>query len=538
MKSTSSPSCLGAASHTGLSLLVGALLAACGSDAAPALSTDVAVHVTADPSPDVSLTTPEADTEPDAEPDTEPEDTGADTAPTDAPSDVRVDSEPADTEADADSSDASTDALPDVPPLDCATIPTFEDGHAPTQLLYVATDGSDSDGDGTVAQPYASIERAARDAMPGTAIVLRAGTYAGGESVDGLRGTAESPIWLGGIPGEPNPVLDAGGASQGLHLIRPQYLIVHDLEIRNASDNGLNADDGGEYDNPNAAHHIIFRNLLIEDIGPTGNRDCLKLSGLNDHFVLDSTFRRCGDGGSAVDHVGCHDGVLARNTFEELGSSGVQNKGGTRDIDIFWNRFENAGARPINMGGSTGLEFFRPPVSSGSPNAEATRIRVVANLIIGGETAAAFVGCVDCVFSQNTVVNPGAWPLRILQEQTSGPDGEFLAVQNGEVSNNIFYFSRGTIRTFVNVGPDTQAETFIFRNNLWFAHDAPERSAPELPAPTSDDVVGEDPGFSGDYQISAESPAAAAGTTTWARGDFGRRCFAEPPSIGVWEVDE
>ena len=90
---------------------------------------------------------------------------------------------------------------------------------------------------------------------------------------------------------------------------------MHDLEIHSSTANGINADDGGETANPLASHHLVFRRLSIHDIGSGGNNDCLKLSGIYDFWVLDSTIARCGGGasGSGIDCVGCHEGLIARN---------------------------------------------------------------------------------------------------------------------------------------------------------------------------------------------------------------------------------
>ena len=57
----------------------------------------------------------------------------------------------------------------------------------------------------------------------------------------------------------------------------------------------------------------------------TGN-DIKKLSGLDDYWVLDSRFARCGGGnsGSGIDHVGCHHGVVAGNVFDTMSGNGVQ----------------------------------------------------------------------------------------------------------------------------------------------------------------------------------------------------------------------
>jgi hypothetical protein len=180
--------------------------------------------------------------------------------------------------------------------------------------------------------------------------------YAGGAFASGIAGTAEAPIWIGGIAGTERPVL-SGGAN-AIQLSSPSYVIVHDLEVTGQDSNGLNIDDGSDYPN-GAAHHLIFRGLVIHDIGSGGNQDCLKLTGVDDFLVTGSEFRDC-SAGSAIDHVGCHRGIIARNTFVGLGGNGVQSKGGSDDIEITQNRFLDAGERAVNMGGSTGFEFFRP----------------------------------------------------------------------------------------------------------------------------------------------------------------------------------
>jgi hypothetical protein len=233
-------------------------------------------------------------------------------------------------------------------------------------------------------------------------------------------------------------------------------VIVHDLEVRDATANGPSVDDGGDYANPDATRHVVFRGLDIHDIGSNGNQDCLKLSGPDDFWVLSSRFARCGGGqaGSGIDHVGCHDGVIAGNRFEDLSASGnsVQCKGGSTDITIVANHITDGGARAINLGGSTGFEFFRPPLSTSAANAEARPIHVIANLIEGSVVPLAFVGCVDCLAANNTIVDPDNWIVRILQETVSGEGYTFLPSSNGRIVNNLVHYDRSGISTHVNVG--------------------------------------------------------------------------------------
>lgn len=425
-----------------------------------------------------------------------------------------------------------------VPPR-CDVIAPFDRGLAPTSQIHVAPPpvGSDTSGDGSPGSPYATLAHAASFATPGAAIRLHPGTYAGGAFLGDLHGTAGAPIWIGGLPGAARPVFAGGG--QAFQLSRARYVVVHDLEVRDATANGINADDGGDVGDPLASHHLAFRRLSIHDIGTGGNNDCLKLSGIRDFWVTDSTIARCGGGtsGSGVDCVGCHRGLVARNRFEQTSGNAVQAKGGSTDVEMRWNHLVDPGARGFNLGGSTGFAFFRPPLSTTSPNAEARDLRAVGNVIEGGSAAIAFVGCVDCVAANNTIVDSATWLLRILQETVSGGGYVFEPASDGVVVDNLLRFQDGPLSTHVNVGPNTAPATFQFSNNLWYAADAPGSSQPTLPSPETGGVYGEDPLLLPGFRIDDSSPAAGAGLAhAWLAGDRDGFCYATPPAVGAHEA--
>jgi hypothetical protein len=273
-----------------------------------------------------------------------------------------------------------------------------------------------------------------------------------------------------------------------------------------------------------------------------GNQDCLKLSGVDQFAVLDSEFEGC-SGGSAIDHVGCHHGIIARNVFRDLGGNGVQCKGGSDDIEITRNLFYSAGERAVNLGGSTGFEFFRPGLSPSGLNFEARNIRATANLFHGGVSPIAFVGCVDCLVANNTLIDPERWVVRILQETTSTAEYAFMPSSGGRFVNNVVYYALGALSTHVNVGPDTDPESFEFSRNLWFAHDSAADSEPgALPVAETDGIYAEDPALadpaSGDFTIDATSPAAHAGVSlNGVVADASGACYADPPSIGADEIE-
>ena len=78
--------------------------------------------------------------------------------------------------------------------------------------IYVAPGGSDS-GAGTVGDPFATLAHALTAATPGTAIILRDGTYYDTEAVPAVSGTSGAPIVIQAYAGE-TPVLD--GAEETL----------------------------------------------------------------------------------------------------------------------------------------------------------------------------------------------------------------------------------------------------------------------------------------------------------------------------------
>jgi hypothetical protein len=432
----------------------------------------------------------------------------------------------------------------------CSAIATFADDKTPSQIRHVSDGGSDTSGDGSAARPFRTVARAAQQVAPGTAIFLHQGMYPGGTFLTDVHGTETQPIWIMGAPDEALPVIQGG--NEALHLIRPRYVVLQHLEIAGTRDNGINIDDGGDVANPEAARFLLFRDLDIHDTGthPAGVADCLKLAGVNDFFVLHSSFSRCGTGPESgavgVGAVGVHRGTVSFNRFFSNGYGGAQFKGGSDDVEIASNLFRDTGSRAVNMGGSTGAAFFRPPVSASARHYEAARIRASANIFEGSEAAASFTGCLDCAFTHNTVVNPSKWVIRILQETVTSAGYQFAPAANGLIAGNIFFFKRSDLNTGedINVGVNTDSRSFLLTHNFWFAHDEPAQSNPRITrfeGTHARSWMATSPGFTnpeaGDFHLGADSVPRGAGNVAFAPArDFAGRCYASPPSLGALEV--
>ncbi|MDO8542373.1 MAG: right-handed parallel beta-helix repeat-containing protein [Opitutaceae bacterium] len=364
----------------------------------------------------------------------------------------------------------------------------------------------------TLVRNAAEFRAAVAAAQPGDRIVLQGGDYGGGYQFANLRGEPDRPIVIAAANVGTPPRFSGG--SVGIHLAKPAYVELVGLEFTRHSANGLNIDDGGELTGM-GAHHLVLRGLRVTDIGAAGNQDGIKISGVSDFHILDCTIERWGTrGGSAIDAVGCHRGLVEGNVFrhgDAPGCSGVQCKGGSTEIAIRANRFENAGGRAVNIGGSTGRQFFRPPLAGDGPQAESRAIRVEGNTFIGGMTPVAFAGADGGVVRFNTIERPSRWALRILQENRAA---DFVACRNGEFTDNVIIFeSTGWSEGGVNIGPGTAAETFTFARNWWYCADRPERSAPRLPSPERDGVHGRAPAAAANVAGAAAWPAAAKRTS-------------------------
>jgi hypothetical protein len=375
---------------------------------------------------------------------------------------------------------------------------------------------------------YTTPAAAANGAQPGDTVLIFPNIYGGGNFIGNLHGTANSYIYFIGV--DLQNVIFQGG-NQAFQFSDVSYIRIENITIQGQTANGFNIDDGGSYDTP--THHIQIHNCIFKNMNAGGNNDLLKMSGVDEFSITQCTFMNGAAGGSGIDMVGCHLGIIERCSFENLGSNCIQAKGGTRYITIKRNKFKNGGQRTLNLGGSTGLEFFRPL----NATFEAADIDVYANIIIGSTAAIAYVGAVRINVVNNTIVNPTNWVARILQE-TVDPI-RFLPCGQSTFINNIVYY--GNISTHVNVGNNTAPSTFTFSNNLWFKHTDSTSSTPTLPVIETNPVVGQNPKFihipSENYKLQSTSPAKDAGTLTIFSEDYDgiAGIFGLGKDIGAYE---
>ncbi|MCA1758772.1 MAG: right-handed parallel beta-helix repeat-containing protein, partial [Bacteroidales bacterium] len=373
---------------------------------------------------------------------------------------------------------------------------------------------------------YSSLTQAVSAILPGDTVLVYEGIYPGGFFAENLKGTESAPISVF-ASGE---VIFQGG-STAWQLSDAAFVHIRGFIFQKQSANGVNFDDGGSYQTP--SHHIIVEDCTFRDIQATGNNDLLKMSGVDDFEIRNCRFLNGSPGGSGIDMVGCHNGIISNCHFENQGSNSIQAKGGTSDIRIGANLFNNGGQRTLNLGGSTGLSYFRPV----DARFEAARLKVYSNVIIGSQAAVAFVGCIDCEVINNTIYLPDKWVLRILQETVDitrfAPCGQNIFRNNIVVRDN-------RVSTDCNIGGNTDPQSFIFSNNLWYNPQNNNWPGPSLPVKEENISVGKNPLFvdenAGDFSLQNGSPAIANGyNAEQPVFDFNGIPFATPRSTGAFE---
>lgn len=379
---------------------------------------------------------------------------------------------------------------------------------------------------------YETLATAANNLEPGDTIVVFSQTFKDGSRfLDNINGNTGNPIV---IMAETKHQSIFQGGSQAIHLRNCNYIEINGFIFEMQSTNGVNIDDGADYNSPST--NITVRNCIFRNLTQAGNHDFLKMSGV-DNFLVENCLFVSGAGGSGIDLVGCHNGVIQDCEFTNAGSSGIQSKGGSQYISIQRNIFRNMTNRAINLGGSTGKEYFRPPLADPIVDAfEAADINVFSNIFIGSMAPVAYVGCIRAGVINNTFYKPDKWVIRILQETA---DEGFLPCSKNEFSNNIIYLA--TDLTEVNIGSNTSPESFTFNNNLWF-NESSNSWNPNIPVTDPNQVIG-NPLFSDtskeDFTLMPNSPAIGSGLHfVNPNSDFENKTYANPPSIGAYEKNQ
>ncbi|MGV9938268.1 sigma-70 family RNA polymerase sigma factor [Streptomyces sp. NPDC003401] len=151
--------------------------------------------------------------------------------------------------------------------------PVSAEGRAPT-VLHVAPDGSDTEGDGSLTRPYATLGKVVGLVRPGQTIALRGGTYRPTEPVTiDTDGTARRPIVLTAYRDE-RPVLDVSAVPDGRWAVtqRTNHWTVRNVEVRGSRSHAwVCSGCAHNVFSGLTMHHNARSGLVLRDAGTVGN---------------------------------------------------------------------------------------------------------------------------------------------------------------------------------------------------------------------------------------------------------------------------
>jgi hypothetical protein len=143
--------------------------------------------------------------------------------------------------------------------------------------IFVALNGNDYLGNGSINNPYRTLNKATDHAVPGDTIYVRGGIYtATKDSIYNVNGTACQPITISPYPNE-TVIFDGTGAainsnSSVILISNSSYIIFKGFEIQNSAGRGLSTYE---------AHYVTIRDNRIHDIQGRG------LGGGGTHLVFE-----------------------------------------------------------------------------------------------------------------------------------------------------------------------------------------------------------------------------------------------------------
>lgn len=262
----------------------------------------------------------------------------------------------------------------------------------PTRYLWVSPNGSNSN-TGTENSPFKTIQAALDKAIPGTAVMVKAGEYH--ENVKFTKsGTPDAPIWLTSADGQGEAKVYAVDQSNStIKGLGTDNVVVQGFWVDGGDQrNGIQfSQSGGDFSN--LVKNIVIRDNIVHDSG----QDSIKVSQGEHVWVVNNHTVDADDQG--VDYVSVNDSVIAYNEIEGVTSDNALTvKGGSTNVLVEGNLVHNVLREAIKIGGWTGEQYMRP----GFDTYEAKNVTVIGNEVYDvGKRALMTLGAQDVVMTNN-----------------------------------------------------------------------------------------------------------------------------------------
>jgi Ca2+-binding RTX toxin-like protein len=274
-------------------------------------------------------------------------------------------------------------------------------GFTPTRYIWVSPTGNDAGG-GAEGDPLKTIQAAVNKATPGTAIMVKAGTYGENLNLGGLHGTPDHPIVLMSADGPQAAKIVGGPSAAAVTAYGISNVGIYDFHVvANAGEGDIGGFKiWGPWENP--AHNLVVAGNLITGKGQDGfklfggAKDCVVVGN-----TIDGAWRQ-----EAVDNVSVEDTVYAYNTLRgSAGYTGITMKAGSRNIEVIGNDIDIDAGTGVFVGGYGNSRLSRsfPEYWEGF---EAKNITVEGNSINANGKSVTFIGANSSTVEGNHLADP------------------------------------------------------------------------------------------------------------------------------------
>jgi hypothetical protein len=308
---------------------------------------------------------------------------------------------------------------------------------------------------------------------PGDEIILMPGRHRDA-TLENVHGSAQKPVLIrGATPKDPSRI-DA--ERYGLRLINPRHVIIKDLAIDGATIHGIHLDgaasdeEGRSATRSPAPGHVSITNVMVTNTGPRGQRHAIHVQNVDD--VRIQSCRIEGWAGSGIEVMGSKNVSISRcelvGKSDHMEVSGIRVRGMSERVRIDRCWIAEPGDQGVCIGGGTKAVDLPelPPTSAPGSLHEATNVQVAGCLIVGGESAVAFVNCVRASVRECTIVDPRQAVVSIRTEQEDprfGPPGDC------NFDRNLITWAADGLSRLTHLGPDATLEGVVLLENLWWA---------------------------------------------------------------------